>query len=132
MSQGKQEAPSVCDVDGTPIAEHPKCPRCELLVGQGHYATRLTAAGYCDVCARQLSDKQRLEDTGIHRLACNVLEMALRDARAGKEDAQQWIVGRDPMFLFWCDAVDLEPDPIVNAVRRFRHYKGDHAVLIRA
>ena len=44
---------SHCELDGIPLAEHPRCRLCRILVGPGHWRTELED-GLCDECRAYL------------------------------------------------------------------------------
>ena len=47
-----------CQICGLPLASHPRCPACTILVGPGHLEERLHA-GLCSSCLRYRQRRAR-------------------------------------------------------------------------
>lgn len=64
------------------------------------------------------AERRHVESTAMSRIAVAVLERAVLDAKAGDEDAIQFLTQGDQDLDFWCERAGLD----ANAVRyRYAH-----------
>jgi hypothetical protein len=56
-------------------------------------------------------------------LATAVIDLAMRQAKRKNPSARAWFIRRDSNFVFWCEALDLDPEYLSERVLELIGYQ---------